>query len=178
MPLLPIYGTLRYDGIGDVFDWHPVLYALLFVGVLMVATAVSLLTRPQRVGAEVSFTPGGFDMKVRMFLRRDRRYQLAWKDVEEMVLVEAPRGSDVLSFRLTHDAAVREGLIRPSTRADAPRYLVKREIVLPTRLTGIPIPEAVERFHASAALSGARLAERSSLNLLVLVRRVWAIEWP
>lgn len=176
VPLLPIYGALRYDGIEHVFDWPAPLYGFLALGLLMVGTALSLLFRPQRVGAEVFFKPGGFDVEVRAFLRRTRSHRVAWEDVEEVVLVEAPRGGDLLAFRLNHEAALRAGLIRASTRPDAPKALVRREVRLPVKLTGVTIETALSRFESSARLSGFRLVRAFSLNLVVYVRKVWRVE--
>ncbi len=178
VPLLPIYGTLRYDGIGYVLEWPLALYGFLAVGVLMLATAANLLLRPQRVGAEVAFHENGFTLAVRAFLRRDRRHSLAWADIENMTLIEAPRGGDLLAFRLTHAAGVREGLIQPTARAGASRTLARREVRLPLALLGVSISEAVTRFHASAEVAGAQLVVRSSFNVLIFVRKLWSVEWP
>jgi hypothetical protein len=176
IPLLPIYGTLRYDGIGHVFNWPAMFYGMLAVGVLMMGTALNLLFRPQHVGAEVFFRPGGFDVEVRAFFLRTRSHRVAWEDVEKVVLVEAPRGGDLLAFRLTYEAAIREGLIRPSTRPDAPKALVRREVRLPVKLTGVSIQTALSRFESSVTQSGFRLVRDFSLNLLVYVRKVWRVE--
>ena len=176
IPLLPIYGTLRHDGIGDVFDWPAIFYGMLAVALLMVGAALNLLFSPQRVGAEVFFKPGGFDVEVRAFFRRTRTHRVAWEDVDEVVLVEAPRGGDLLAFRLNHEAAIREGLIQPSTRPDAPKALVRREVRLPAKLTGVSLDTARSRFENSAAQSGFRLVRAFSLNLLVYVRKVWRVE--
>lgn len=178
VPLLPVYGALRYDGIESVFDWPSSLYGFLAVGVVMVGTAANLLFRPQRVGAEVAFHDDGFTIAVRRYLLRDRRHRLAWTDIETMTQVEAPRASDLLVFRLTHEAAVREGLIQPTTRPDAPRSPARREVKLPLKLAAVSTPDAVQRFQASAEGAGARLVEQSDFNIVVFVRRIWSVEWP
>ena len=95
-----------------------------------------------------------------------------------MRLVEAPRGGDILAFRQSHGAAVRAGLIQPTTREDAAKVLVRREIALPLRLVSVGIDDAVARFHASADGAGAKLVAQSSFNVVVFVRKVWSVTWP
>lgn len=176
--LLPVYSALRYDGIGSVFGWPFSLHVFMALGLAMLATATNLLFRPQRVGAEVAFHDDGFTIQVRRYLLRDRRHRLAWTDIETMTQVEAPRSSDLLVFRLTHDAAIREKLIQPTTRPDAPRSLARREVKLPLLLAALSTPDAVQRFQASAEGAGARLVEQSGFNVVIFVRKIWSVEWP
>lgn len=73
----------------------------------MLATlGLRFLLTPQGVGAEVAFHDDGFTLRMRAFLRRDRCHRLTWTDIEEVTLIEAPRGSDLLAFRLTPEAAI------------------------------------------------------------------------
>ena len=174
--LLPIFGTLRYDGFGDVLDWPTLFYAFLAIGITLAFLGCRLLIKPQRVGAEVLFHKCGFTVNVRRFLQRDISHRLSWSEIEEIKQVEVPRGGDYLSFRLSHDAAVQHGLIQPTTRHNASRKLVKREIPFPPKLSAVSSKEAVARFQASAAQAGAKLVEAQSLNLVVFERRVWTVQ--
>ncbi len=177
IPLLPIARTLQYDGFGDIPDWPPLFFGFAAVGFPMVFLGARLLFSRQRVGAEVAFEDGGFVQEVRLFLRRDRRHRVQWVDIEEIKLVDAPRGGDVLAFRLTHAAAVREGLIQPTTHENASKQLVRREISLPLKLCGVSIDEAVSRFKASAEQAGAVLVAKASFNAVIYARKIWSVEW-
>lgn len=176
VPFLPVFGTLYYDGIGHVFDWPWILYVFLAVGLWLVITSVRLLIGPQRVGAEVAFSEEGFELEVRAFARRDRRHSIAWEDVEVMVRVDAPRGGDMIAFRLRPDAAVRAGLIEPTTEPDGWGVKARREIKLPTRLTALGQDEITARFHRAAKHAGMRLIESKSQNLLIYARKEWRID--
>ena len=136
---LPIFATLYYDGFRAVVEWPPLFQWFLVLGLLLVGLALQLVFSKQRVGAEVHFHQGGFTLTVRHFFRRRWEHKVDWTDIEEMKLVEAPRGGDVLAFRLTYDASIREGVIQPTTRADAAKVLVGREISLPLKLTVVSI---------------------------------------
>jgi hypothetical protein len=175
---LPIFGTLYYDGFGKVLSWPSLFYWFLAIGTALVGLGIHLLVSRRRIGAEVRFDPTGFTIEVRNFFRRGFVRRLDWRDIEEVTLVEAPRGGDVLAFRLTHEAAVRERLIQPTTRADASKALVRREIGFPLRLAAVSIAEAVSRFRSSAEGAGATLVEQSSFNIVVFVRKVWRVMWP
>lgn len=177
IPAIPIYGTLKYDGFGDILDWPSVFYWFAAFLVLFVGLGLKLLFSPQRVGAEVSFEEGGFALEVRRFFLRDQSYRLDWSEIEEMKAVEAPRGGDAVSFRLSPDAALKHGLIKPTTRT-ASKKLVKREVALPISLSAVTVDEAIKRFHASAELAGAKLVEQKSFNVLVVSRKIWSVEWP
>ena len=174
--LLPVYGTLKYDGIADILDWPWIFYVFLAVGLTLAFLALRLLFTRQRVGAEIAFHEGGFDLDVRRFFRRDLKYRLAWSEIEEMKLVKAPRGGDYIAFRLSHKAAVDHGLIEPTTRHNASKKLVKREIPFPPKLSGVSANEAITRFHASAVQAGVKLVETASLNVVVFERKVWSVQ--
>lgn len=172
---MPVYGTLKYDGFRKILEWPSIFYWFGAIGGAFLLLGCRLLLLPQRVGAEVSFENGGFTLQVRRFFRRDINSRLLWAEIEEMKLVEAPRGGDYVSFRLNYDAAVKHGLIQPTTRHNASKKLVKREIPFPPRLSGVSAKEAVARFHASAEQAGAKLVETQSLNVVVFERKVWAV---
>ncbi|MEM9426854.1 MAG: hypothetical protein AAGA06_09135 [Pseudomonadota bacterium] len=176
VPLLPVFGTLYYDGIGHVFDWPWIFYVFLGVGLWMVVMATRLLIGPQRVGAEVAFSQDGFELEVRAFARRDRRHSIAWVDIEAMVRVDAPRGGDMVAFRLRPDAAVRAGLIQPTTEPDGWGVKARREVKLPNRLTAIGQGEMTARFHRAAEHAGMRLVESASTNLVLYARKEWQVE--
>lgn len=177
IPGIPIYGTLKYDGFGDILDWPSVFYWFAAFLILFVGLGLKLLFSPQRVGAEVSFHEDGFAFEVRRFLLRDQSYRLAWSDIEEMKAVEAPRGGDAVSFRLSQEAALKHGLVKPTTRI-ASKKLVKCEVALPISLSAVTIDEAIKRFQASAEHAGAKLVEQKSFNILVVSRKIWSVEWP
>ncbi len=172
---MPIYGTLKYDGFGNILHWPSLFYWFAGIGGGLLLLGCRLLILPQRVGAEVSFETDGFILRVRRFFRQDIDIRLTWFEIEEMKLVEAPRGGDYVSFRLTYDAAVKHALIEPTTRYTASKRLVKREIPFPPRLSGVSATEAVARFHTSAKQAGVKLAETQSLNVVVFVRKVWSV---
>ncbi len=175
IPAIPILGFLRHGELIDILNWPPLLYWFLGFAILLIGVGLTLILTPQRVGAEVSFEDGGFVLEVRRFFRRDQVHRIAWPDIEEMKVIEAPRRGDFVSFRLTGHAAVEHGLIKPTTRSAAP---VDPSVALPIGLTDVSVKEAIERFHASADHAGAKLAEHAALDAVILVRKVWSVEWP
>jgi len=135
-------------------------------------------SRSQSFFFDLELLREGFVIGIQPILGPPRTFDLKWADIEEMRLVEAPRGGDILAFRQSHGAAVRAGLIQPTTREDAAKVLVRREIALPLRLVSVGIDDAVARFHASADGAGAKLVAQSSFNVVVFVRKVWSVTWP
>ena len=176
--LLPVVATLFFDGVRRVTEWPAVLYGCAALGLLLVWGAQRVFARRTKTGAWVDFYREGFVIGIQPILGPLRIYDLKWADIEEMRLVEAPRGGDILAFRQSHGAAVRAGLIQPTTREDAAKVLVRREIALPLRLVSVGIDDAVARFHASADGAGAKLVAQSSFNVVVFVRKVWSVTWP
>ncbi|MEO9827462.1 MAG: hypothetical protein ABJF50_23900 [Paracoccaceae bacterium] len=174
--LLPVFGTLYYDGFRNIPKWHPLFWGLSAVGLATVFCGFRILVRPQRVGGNVSFKDGGFDINVRSFFRADQQHSLVWEDIESVKLIVAPRGGDVLAFRLSPSAAVAKGLIQPSTRFNASKKLVKREIALPMNLCNVGVNEAFRRFEASANHAGAKLVAASAFNAVIIQHKVWAVE--
>ena len=174
--LLPVFATLYYDGIGKVPDWSLLFWGFLAFGGGMTCLGVWLLRGPQRVGAEVSFKKDGFDIGVRSFFRGDQQHSVAWSDIESVKMIIAPRGGDVLAFRLFPNAAVTKGLIQPTTRFNASTKLVKREISLPINLSNVTIHEAFKRFEASSNQAGAKFVKSTSFNALVIQHKVWDVE--
>lgn len=161
---------------GNVLDWPAMFYWFATIALSLAGVAVWLF-RKKPAGAETAFHDGGFTLRVQSLLLNKRVYQLEWREIEEVKLVEAPRGGDVLSFRLTYDAAIREGLIEPTTREDAAKMLLRREVAFPIKLTKTGTADATARFTLSAENAGARLAEQASFNVVVFARRVWSVEW-
>ena len=175
--LLPIYGTLYFDGLSHVLKWPAMFYCFLVVGLALVGVAIWLI-RAKPAGAAATFNRGGFTLSVQQFFRRKRISRLDWRDIEEVKLLEVPRGGDVLAFRLTYDAAIREGLIKATTREDASKKLVRREVQFPIKLSRAGNKDAVARFTRSAENAGARLVKQTSLNVVVYARYIWSVEWP
>lgn len=175
--LLPGFGLIFYDGLATAFSQLSSIHAFALVGLALIAVAIRLLTIPQRAGAQVFFDEQGFVLRLRHFFRKTREHKLDWSEIEEMKLVEVPRGGDILAFRLSYNSAIARGLIQPTTREDAPRALVRREVRLPLKLCGVSINEAVDRFSASAEHAGADLVEQSSFNTVIYVRKVWRVVW-
>ena len=92
-----------------------------------------------------------------------------------MRLIEAPSGQDAITFLLTRDAALRNGMIEPTTTDAA---VAARTVSFPIRLAFLTASDAADRFIASAEQAGARLVATSDFNVLVVVRKVWRLEWP
>ncbi|MDJ0639646.1 MAG: hypothetical protein QNJ20_12470 [Paracoccaceae bacterium] len=168
LPLWIVGTAIYYDGIASVFGWPVVFWVMSAIGGVLVFFGLRLLLAQQRVGANVRFSETGFDVSVRQYLRRPKAYLLTWRDIEEMRLIEAPRGGDVLAFRLTPDAAEREGVAG---------YPHRGEATLPLGLCEPSISDVVSRFESSAKAAGAELELLSSFNVVVLVRKVWAVRW-
>ncbi|MEM8802864.1 MAG: hypothetical protein AAGF55_10055 [Pseudomonadota bacterium] len=174
---LPIYGTLYYDGFAKVLDWPTMFYWFLAIALVLTGFALWLL-RTKPAGAEAVFHEGGFTLNVQQLLQKRRYHRLNWRDIEEVKLVEAPRGGDFIAFRLRVEAAVREGLIQPTTREDAAKALVRREVNFPVKLSKVGPKDAAARFKASAEQAGASLVEQTSFNVVVFARIIWSVEWP
>lgn len=166
-----------YDGFAKILDWPTMSYWFLAIALVLTGFALWLL-RTKPAGAEAVFHEGGFTLNVQQLLLKRRYHRLNWRDIEEVKLVEAPRGGDFIAFRLGVEAAVREGLIQPATREDAAKALVRREVNFPVKLSKVGPKDAAARFKASAEQAGARLVEKTSFNVVVYVRIIWSVEWP
>ncbi len=179
---LPLYlGTdlflmlLRDDGAGSGRFPTLLVLILISVGLLLVALAVWLWFRPTRRGLWVTFRPLGFSVILRTIWGREKTHRIDWADVEEMKLVVVPRGGAKLGFRLTHPAAVEAGLVQPTTRTDALKFLVPRSITLPVALSDLGQDAFVARFIASAEASGFRIEKVSSRELIVWTMATWTV---
>ena len=171
----PVYFSLRFDGMAKIPDWSGSLWSFFLVGGVLFGLGAWFLFSPKRAGAQAKFHEGGFTLRVRMYLGKERLHRIDWTDVEEMTLAEAPSGQDVITFLMTRDAAMREGLIQPTMKSEA---VAARTVTFPIRLAFLTASDAADRFIASAEHAGARLVEKSGFNVVVVVRKVWAVEWP
>lgn len=173
--LLPVFTVLFYDGFGKIPQWPGVFFILAASGVFLIGLGGWVLFSHKRVGAEVFFETGGFRLELRSLFRRERSYSLTWSDIESVKLIVAPRGGDLLAFRLTPAAAVKHGLILPSTRYTASKKLVKREVSMSINLCSVSLDEAFKRFEASAHEAGAKLVAASSFNAFIFQHKVWTV---
>ena len=139
---------------------HPTLILIFFLTILFGCAVLWLGLSRRRVFAEVSFHDGGFTLRVNPLLGARRTHMLAWTDIEQVVRRIHQRRAALLVFRLTHPAAVRIGLIQPTTREDAPTFLVQRSVTLPLTFLETTADETMTRFRKSANLSGVTLEEK------------------
>ncbi len=175
MAFSPIYFSLYYDGFAKVPNWPGTLWGFFLTGCVFFGLGAWFAFTPRRPGAQAAFHDGGFTLRLRMYLGLERRHCIDWTDVEEMTLLEAPSGQDVITFLLTRDAALRNGMIQPTTKTAA---VAARTVTFPIRLALLTASDAADRFIASAEQAGARLVPTSDFNALVVVRKVWRVAWP
>ena len=148
-----IVGTaLYYDGFFSFLEWPAVFNWMSLLTVGLVGGGLYLLLTPQRVGGNVSFHPGGFTVRLRLYFRRDRELTLAWSEVTAIEHFEFGRHSS-LTIRL-HDGSKFE---------------------IPTRFLNVPPSEAVKRLTTSAQGTGYRLDRASGFDVLVAERKVWTV---
>lgn len=179
-----------YSGIGvfskfirdGVFEYalFPFFFPLTFfvIGIVLAGFGVWLWFKPTWRGLWVTFRPGGFSVRLRTIFGRERTWEIAWADVEEMKLVVAPRAGAHLGFRLSHPAAVNAGLIQASTREDAAKILVPRSVTLPASLSSLGQDDFVARFIASGENSGFRIEKASWREYIVKTVTTWTVSGP
>ena len=171
----PVFLAIYYDGFAKIANWSGALWGFFLFACVMFGLGVWMLFWPHRPGARAVFHEGGFTLRIRSLFRKERYHRIDWTDVEEMTVLEAPRQQDTIGFRLTREAALREGLIQPTTR---PPAVAARTLSFPIALALLNTSDAADRFIASAEQAGARLVETSGFNVVVFVRKIWKVTWP
>lgn len=171
----PVFFAIYYDGFARIANWSGALWGFFLFASVMFGLGVWLLFWPHRPGARAVFHEGGFTLRIRGLFRKERCHRIDWADVEEMTVLEAPRQQDAITFLLSREAALREGLIQPTTK---PPAVAARTLSFPIALALLNASDAADRFIASAQHAGARLVETSGFNVVVFVRRIWKVTWP
>lgn len=153
IPGLPVATGLYLDGWASALRWPDLFYWLAGITLALVCLGVVLLLVPQRSGINVRFRAGGFDLSVRMPLRRERHESVAWEDVARLAVTKASRSSDALWIYRQSGARIDLALsyVRPGT------------------------DEVFARFRRSAEAAGFVLERERRLYLLILSRETWLV---
>ena len=123
--------------------------------------------RSARAGAEVRFHDGGFHLNVRTYWRQFA-HDLRWSDVERVDVQHGGYGHRIMVFHLTHDAGVRLGLVRETTRKNAPSWLVGRKLWLPISLTELSSDDLLKAFQEAAEGDGYAITKEGWREYLVM----------
>ena len=175
--IIPLFGAISltrlFWGRANVaaFDWGIV--AALYLAALAIGfLCLRLWRKPQWRGAWVTFRGDALTILVRTIWGREREFALAWSDIERITQIESPRGGSRIELRLTHEAGLRNGMVRASTRVDVS---ASRRVVIPVALVSDRGPAIVEKLRAAAEGADFRLVRARGVNLVVYENHAWDV---
>lgn len=133
------------------------------------------LWRTPPSGARIDFLDTGFRLTFLPHGRAPRKLDIDWSEVREIRYLSGGYSARGLDFLLTHDGALRHGLVRDSTRRDAPDLLVKRKIAVSPHTLELQGKDVVARMTEAARQAGFDIVRTSYRYLFFFSVTKWQV---
>lgn len=137
------------------------------IGLAVLGWAWWIWRRPPKSRASIRFCEGGFSVEVVAPLKQFE-HDLTWSDLREIRSVKGGYGVRNLELVLTHEAAERLGIVKPTTRESASDLLVGRRLSIPTALLELGSDEIIAAMTQAADPEGYVIEKSGWREYLVL----------
>ena len=172
--LIPLW--FGYDMAGFLNrDETYLIYWALAISALLFAVAVYLWRTKPKNGASIEFSDHGFTLRILRRFRGEVVYDIVWNELREIQYIEAGYNVRLVAFELTHDGAVRLGLLAKTTRRNASKILVSRSIAVPSAFFEPVGDQVVARMIVAAKSAGFKADNAKSNFYLIATRKRWLI---
>lgn len=171
--LVPLWFGVDMAGFLQPQEYYLIYWAFGIAALFFACGAYFWWAKP-RVGASIEFNENGFILRLLTRFRGDLDYDIDWKDLRELRLFRSGAVRSI-TFLFTHEAALRLGLVRETTRENASDKLVNRGVGVAMAQLG-PSPEDVlKRLGAAAKDAGFKIEKTKSKFYLITTVEHWTV---